>query len=33
LRELRDTLSQHNERDGEKMVFESLVDDRAAGFG
>lgn len=33
LRELRANLRQHNERDGEKMVFESLVDDRAAGFG
>ncbi|KEY78231.1 hypothetical protein BA78_0057 [Aspergillus fumigatus] len=33
LRELRANLSQHNERDGEKMVFESPVDDRAAGFG
>ena len=33
LQQLRDELSSHNERDGEKMVFESRVDDRAAGFG
>jgi hypothetical protein len=33
LQSMRETMSSHNERDGEKMVFESLVDDRAAGFG
>ncbi|OOF91306.1 hypothetical protein ASPCADRAFT_134321 [Aspergillus carbonarius ITEM 5010] len=33
LQKMRDAMSAHNERDGEKMVFESLVDDRAAGFG
>lgn len=33
LQRLRDEMSFHDERDGEKMVFESLVDDRAAGFG
>ncbi|KAJ5604970.1 hypothetical protein N7510_010124 [Penicillium lagena] len=33
LRQLREEMSSHHERDGEKMVFESLVDDRAAGFG
>lgn len=33
LRQLREEMSAHNERDGEKMVFESLIDDRAAGFG
>ncbi|KAL4932305.1 uncharacterized protein BDV17DRAFT_192872 [Aspergillus undulatus] len=33
LQTTRETMSSHNERDGEKMVFESLVDDRAAGFG
>ena len=32
-REIREAMSTHNERDGEKMVFESLVEDRAAGFG
>lgn len=32
-REIREAMSTHNERDGEKMVFESSVDDRAAGFG
>ncbi|KAL2866862.1 uncharacterized protein BJX67DRAFT_118315 [Aspergillus lucknowensis] len=30
---IRQTMKSHVERDGEKMVFESLVDDRAAGFG
>lgn len=33
LQQLREELSFHDERDGEKMVFESLVDDRAAAFG
>ncbi|KAJ5675760.1 hypothetical protein N7462_008657 [Penicillium macrosclerotiorum] len=33
LQQLRDEMSSHHERDGEKMVFESLVEDRAAGFG
>ncbi|KAJ5273559.1 Single-stranded nucleic acid binding R3H [Penicillium angulare] len=33
LEKLRQELSMHDERDGEKMVFESLVDDRAAAFG
>ena len=33
LRQLREELSSHHERDGEKMVFESLADDRTAGFG
>ena len=33
LQSMRETMSSYNERDGEKMVFESLVDDRAAGFG
>ena len=33
LQEMREELSFHDERDGEKMVFESLVDDRAAAFG
>lgn len=32
-REIREAMSTHNERDGEKMVFESSVEDRAAGFG
>ena len=32
-REIREAMSTHNERDGEKMVFESLAEDRAAGFG
>lgn len=31
--QMRKDMSSHNECDGEKMVFESLVDDRAAGFG
>lgn len=33
LQSMRETLSSFQESDGEKMVFESLVDDRAAGFG
>jgi hypothetical protein len=33
LQSMRETMSSHNERDGEKMVFESLADDGAAGFG
>ncbi|KAJ5622137.1 hypothetical protein N7528_005369 [Penicillium herquei] len=33
LQQLRQELSSHDERDGEKMVFESLVNDRAAAFG
>lgn len=33
LEQLRQELSTHDERDGEKMVFESLVDDRTASFG
>ncbi|KAJ9194391.1 hypothetical protein DTO164E3_5369 [Paecilomyces variotii] len=33
LRQMRKDLSQHQERDGEKMVFESLAGDRGAGFG
>ncbi|PYI24273.1 hypothetical protein BO99DRAFT_321367 [Aspergillus violaceofuscus CBS 115571] len=33
LQQMRDAMSVHNERDGEKMVFESPVDDRGAGFG
>lgn len=33
LRQMREEMSSHNERHGVKMVFESLVDDRAAGFG
>lgn len=32
-REIREAMYTHDERDGEKMVFESLVEDRAAGFG
>lgn len=32
-REIREAMSTHNERDGEKMVLESLVEDRTAGFG
>ncbi|KAJ6161297.1 hypothetical protein N7470_004693 [Penicillium chermesinum] len=31
--QMREELSLHDERDGEKMVFESLVDDRTAAFG
>lgn len=33
LHQLREQMSSHHEKDGEKMVFESLVDDRSAGFG
>ncbi|KAL4787566.1 R3H-associated N-terminal domain-containing protein [Aspergillus varians] len=33
LQNMRETMSSYNERDGEKMVFESLDNDRAAGFG
>lgn len=33
LQQLRADMSSHHERSGEKMVFESMVDDRAAGFG
>ncbi|KAJ5090518.1 hypothetical protein N7532_009202 [Penicillium argentinense] len=33
LRQMREEMSGRDERDGEKMVFESLVEDRAAGFG
>ncbi|KAI9370635.1 R3H-associated N-terminal domain-containing protein [Aspergillus egyptiacus] len=33
LQKMRVNMNSHNERDGEKMVFESLVDDGAAGFG
>ncbi|KAJ5144885.1 hypothetical protein N7448_002277 [Penicillium atrosanguineum] len=33
LQQLREEMSLHHERDGEKMVFESLVEDRSAGFG
>jgi hypothetical protein len=33
LQNMRETMTSHNENHGEKMVFESLVDDRAAGFG
>ncbi|KAL3460524.1 R3H-associated N-terminal domain-containing protein [Aspergillus heterothallicus] len=33
LQTMRETMTSHNECHGEKMVFESLVDDRAAGFG
>ncbi|KAK5788658.1 hypothetical protein VI817_009616 [Penicillium citrinum] len=33
LQRLRKEMSTHDERDGEKMVLESLVDDRSAGFG
>lgn len=32
LRLLREEISTHSERDGEKMVLETLVNDRAAGF-
>lgn len=32
LQSMRERMNSYNERDGEKMVFESLVDDRAAGF-
>jgi hypothetical protein len=33
LRLLRQEISSHSERDGEKMVLETMADDRAAGFG
>ncbi|KAL2005884.1 hypothetical protein VTN00DRAFT_10377 [Thermoascus crustaceus] len=33
LRQMREEMASRNEKDGEKMVLESLVDDRAAGFG
>ena len=33
LRLLREEISSHSERDGEKMVLETLANDRAAGFG
>ncbi|GLA76812.1 hypothetical protein AtubIFM55763_008690 [Aspergillus tubingensis] len=33
LQKMREAMSAHHEHDGQKMVFESLVDDRAAGFG
>lgn len=33
LQQMRQAMTIHNERDGEKMVFESLADDRAAAFG
>ncbi|KAL2796473.1 R3H-associated N-terminal domain-containing protein [Aspergillus keveii] len=33
LQNMREAMTSHNENHGEKMVFESLVDDRAAGFG
>ncbi|KAF3386492.1 hypothetical protein F1880_000087 [Penicillium rolfsii] len=33
LQQMREQMNLHHERDGEKMVFESLVEDRAAGFG
>jgi len=33
LQKLRGEMSLHHEKDGEKMVFESLVDDRSASFG
>ncbi|KAL2836509.1 R3H-associated N-terminal domain-containing protein [Aspergillus pseudoustus] len=33
LQTMRDTMTSHKESHGEKMVYESLVDDRAAGFG
>ncbi|KAJ5543120.1 Single-stranded nucleic acid binding R3H, partial [Penicillium sp. DV-2018c] len=33
LRRLREEISSHNEQDGEKMVLETLANDRAAGFG
>lgn len=33
LQQLRGEMSSHHEKDGEKMVFVSMVDDRAAGFG
>lgn len=33
LQQLREEMSSHHEKNGEKMVFESQIDDRAAGFG
>ncbi|KAE8148401.1 R3H-associated N-terminal domain-containing protein [Aspergillus avenaceus] len=33
LQEMRLAMNANKERDGKKMVFESLVDDRSAGFG
>ncbi|KAI9044237.1 uncharacterized protein KD926_001467 [Aspergillus affinis] len=33
LHQMSQAMTAHNERDGEKMVFESLADDRAAAFG
>lgn len=33
LQQMRQVMHANKERDGEKLVFESLVDDRAAGFG
>jgi hypothetical protein len=33
LQQMRAQMNLHHERDGEKMVFESLIEDRAAGFG
>ncbi|PYH97442.1 hypothetical protein BO71DRAFT_396133 [Aspergillus ellipticus CBS 707.79] len=33
LQQMREAMTAHHERDGEKMVFESMVDDRGAGFG
>ncbi|KAL2832425.1 R3H-associated N-terminal domain-containing protein [Aspergillus cavernicola] len=32
LQDMRETMNSHNERDGEKLVLESLADDGAAGF-
>lgn len=32
-RQMRETMNNHGERDGEKMVLESPADDPAAGFG
>ncbi|KAE8371952.1 R3H-associated N-terminal domain-containing protein [Aspergillus bertholletiae] len=33
LQQMREAMHANRERDGEKLVFESLVDDRASGFG
>ncbi|THC99232.1 hypothetical protein EYZ11_001320 [Aspergillus tanneri] len=33
LQQMREAMETHNERDGEKLVFESSADDRAAAFG
>jgi len=33
LQEIREVMYTHDERDGEKMVLESQIEDRAAGFG